>query len=87
MKKENKKYYFYLARCSDNTLYAGYCRNVGDREKTHNSGDGAKYTKQRRPIKIIYSEEFNSISKAMKREAQVKGWKKDKKEKLINMPS
>ncbi|MBT4516594.1 MAG: GIY-YIG nuclease family protein [Candidatus Komeilibacteria bacterium] len=78
-----KKYYFYFARCSDKSLYAGYCVNLKQREDKHNSGDGAKYTRQRRPIKIIYSEQFDSISKAMKREAQVKGWIKDKKEKLI----
>ncbi|MFA6308059.1 MAG: GIY-YIG nuclease family protein [Patescibacteria group bacterium] len=78
-----KKYYFYLARCSDNTLYCGYCRNLSDRENKHNNGDGAKYTKQRRPIKIVYSEQFNSISEAMKREAQVKSWKREEKEKLI----
>ena len=78
-----KKYYFYLARCSDDSLYAGYSVNIDNRENKHNKGNGAKYTRQRRPIKIIYSEEFNSISEAMKREAQVKRWKKDKKEKLI----
>jgi len=79
----NKKYYFYLARCADNTLYAGYCADIVDRENKHNSGDGAKYTKYRRPIKIIYSEEFGSISEAMKREAQVKTWPKNRKEDLI----
>jgi len=50
----------------------------------HNKGDGAKYTKQRRPVKIIYREEYNTVSEAMKREAQVKRWRRDKKEKLIN---
>ncbi len=53
-KNEPKKYYFYLARCADNSLYAGYCADVKSREAKHNSGDGAKYTRQRRPIKIIY---------------------------------
>ncbi|MBT4210014.1 MAG: GIY-YIG nuclease family protein [Candidatus Komeilibacteria bacterium] len=77
-----KKYHFYLARCSDNSLYAGYCADLKQRENKHNSGDGAKYTRQRRPVKIVYSEEFDSISKAMKREAQIKGWKKEKKEEL-----
>ncbi|MCD4760993.1 GIY-YIG nuclease family protein [bacterium] len=83
MKKAIKKYYFYIARCSDDTLYCGYCVNVSNREKAHNKGDGAKYTRQRRPIKIIYWEKFSSISEAMKREAQVKKWKRDKKENLI----
>ncbi len=85
-----KKYYFYLARCSDNTLYCGYCVNIKNREAKHNKGDGAKYTRQRRPIKIIYWEEFGTISEAMRREAQVKRWRKEKKEILIknnNKPS
>ena len=78
-----KKYYFYLARCSDNTLYAGYCANIKDREFKHNTGEGAKYTRQRRPIKIVYFEEFSTRSEAMKREVQVKGWSRVKKENLI----
>jgi len=82
-----KKYYFYLARCSDNTLYCGYCINVADREAKHNKGEGAKYTRQRRPIKIIYWEKFKTASEAMKREAQVKSWRRDKKEKLIKSSS
>ncbi len=78
-----KKYYVYLARCSDDTLYCGYCVDLKDREDKHNQGEGAKYTKYRRPVKIVYSEEFNTASKAMKREAQIKSWSKADKEKLI----
>ncbi|MBT3690453.1 GIY-YIG nuclease family protein [bacterium] len=78
-----KKYFVYLARCKDKTIYTGYTVDLKDREAKHNSGEGAKYTKHRRPIKIVYSEEFNSVSKAMKREAQIKSWSRADKEKLI----
>ncbi len=76
-------YYFYLARCKDNTLYAGYCANIKDREAKHNKGEGAKYTKARRPIQIVYFEEFSTRSEAMKREAEIKSWSKAEKENLI----
>ncbi len=76
-------YYFYLARCKDNTLYAGYCANIKDREAKHNKGEGAKYTKYRRPIQIVYFEEFPTRSEAMKREAEIKTWPRLEKEKLI----
>lgn len=76
-------FYFYLARCSDESLYAGSCNDLCKREAAHNSGDGAGYTRARRPIKIIYSEEFITLVEARKRERQIKGWTRDKKEKLI----
>ena len=76
-------YYFYLARCKDDTLYAGYCANIKNRELKHNNGEGAKYTKYRTPIKIVYFEKFSTRSGAMKREAEIKSWSKIKKENLI----
>ena len=82
-----KKHYVYLARCKDKTIYTGYTVDLKDREAKHNKGEGAKYTKYRRPVKIVYSEEFNTITKAMKREAEIKKLPRNKKEKLIDMPS
>lgn len=79
-----QKYYAYLARCNDDTLYAGYTNNLEEREAKHNNGKGAHYTRIRRPIKIVYSEEFVNRSDAMKREYQLKQLKKEEKEKLIN---
>ncbi len=78
-----QKYFFYLARCKDNTLYAGYTTNIKQREEKHNSGNGAKYTKHRKPVKIVYFERFTNKIEAMRREAQIKKWKKNKKENLI----
>lgn len=75
-------HYFYLARCADNTLYAGTCINRSEREAKHNDGTGAKYTRGRRPITFIYSEEFETLSDARKREAEVKKWTREQKEAL-----
>lgn len=77
-------YYFYLARCSDNSLYSGSCVELRAREAKHNEGAGAKYTRSRRPIRIIYHEEFRNLAAARRREAQVKRWCKLKKEQLAH---
>ncbi len=79
------QYYFYLARCSDNSLYVGSCNNIEEREKRHNNGEGAQYTKVRRPVKIIYYEAFETLLAARRREIQVKKWSRVKKENLITM--
>lgn len=76
-------FYFYLARCSDNALYAGSCINVENRELEHNKGKTSKFTRERRPVKIVYTEAFPDILSAMRREQQIKGWRRDKKERLI----
>ncbi len=76
-------HYFYLARCSDKSLYAGTCVDLQAREAKHNDGTGAKYTRSRRPVKIVYSEELNSLGDARRREAEVKRWNKSEKEDLI----
>jgi putative endonuclease len=79
-------HYFYLARCADQSLYAGTCVNISEREAKHNDGTGAKYTRSHGPVKIIYTEEFDTLSGARKREAEVKKWTKMQKEKLIEDP-
>ena len=76
-------FYFYLARCRDNSLYAGYCKNLDEREAAHNNGTGAKYTRAKGPVKLIYSEAFTTKSEAMKREYEVKQWPKAQKEALV----
>lgn len=77
------KHFFYLARCSDDSLYAGTCLDILQRESKHNKGEGAKYTRSRLPMKIIYSETFETLSEARRREIEVKKWPKAKKEHLI----
>ena len=75
--------YMYLARCSDGSLYCGSCNDLSDREKKHNDGKGAKYTRSRLPVQFVYHEECATLSEALKREAEVKKWKKEKKEDLV----
>lgn len=76
-----KTYYTYLLKCSDDTLYCGYTNNISERVKTHNAGEGAKYTKSRRPVEVIYYESFDSKSAAMKREYEIK--KMTRQQKLL----
>ncbi len=80
-------YYFYLARCADSSLYAGFCTDLAAREAAHNSGRGAKYTRSRLPVRIVYHEEFGTRSEALKREAAVKKWRKERKEAMIRPES
>lgn len=77
-------YFVYIAQCSDNTFYTGYTNNIQDRETTHNQGKGARYTRARLPIKIVYQEKFKNRSEAMKREHQIKKLSRQQKEGLIN---
>ena len=79
-----EKYYVYFARCSDDTLYTGYTNDLKKREEQHNEGKGARYTRGRRPVEIIYYEEFASKSEAMKREYELKQLSKKDKESLVS---
>ena len=84
MKGTGEKYhYVYMLRCADNTLYSGYTTNPQKREETHNLGKGAKYTRVRLPVKIVYLEKFADKSEALKREYALKQLSKAKKEELI----
>ncbi len=76
-------HFFYLARCADESLYAGTCVDLAKREQKHNAGSGAKYTRSRRPVRIDYHEEHERFSEARRREAEVKKWSKERKEELI----
>lgn len=76
-------YFVYLARCSDGSLYCGSCIDLHAREAKHNEGKGAKYTRSRLPIEIVYHEEFATLGEARRREAAVKRLKKEEKEKLL----
>jgi len=65
--------YVYILECSDKTLYTGSTNNIEKRIKEHNNGtSGAKYTRARRPVKLVYVETCSTLSNALKREAQIK---------------
>ncbi|SDJ60150.1 GIY-YIG nuclease family protein [Streptococcus gallolyticus] len=70
--EKTKKSYMYVVECADGTLYTGYTTNVEKRIKTHNSGKGAKYTRSRLPVKLIYQESFDSKEAAMSAESYFK---------------
>jgi putative endonuclease len=80
-----EKCYTYMVRCSDGTLYTGWTNNLEKRMEAHNSGRGAKYTKSRRPVELVYFEEFTQKSDAMSREARLKQLGRAEKLKLIAM--
>ena len=65
-------FFVYLFRCSDGSLYCGWTTDLKRRLKAHNSGKGAKYTRSRRPVELVYWEEYEDKSSAMKREYEIK---------------
>lgn len=69
--------------CSDKTFYTGTSNDVEKRVATHNAGKGAKYTKTRRPVKLMYTEELENKSQALKREIAIKKLSRSQKEKLL----
>ena len=77
--------YTYIVKCSDETLYTGWTNNLKKRLEAHNSGKGAKYTKNRRPVELVYFEEYDTKQEAMKREYAIK--QLTRKEKLALMDS
>ena len=76
-------WYFYLARCSDGSLYAGTCIDLAAHEELHNAGKGAKYTRSRRSVRFVYHETFDNLTAPRRRESEIKRWSKAKKEMLI----
>lgn len=77
-------WYVYMLRCCDNSLYTGYTNDVKRRERVHNTGKGAKYTKSRLPVKLVYFELCEDKSQALKREWAIKHLSKAQKELLIS---
>lgn len=77
-------YFIYLLKCADGTLYTGSTNDLNARVIAHNTlKTGAKYTKARRPVKLVYSEKFRTKSKAMKREWEIKQMERAEKVELI----
>jgi len=78
-------YFIYILKCSDDTLYTGIATDVARRLAEHNSSDkGAKYTKVRRPLELVYSEASKDRSSASKREYEIKKLSRKQKLELIN---
>ena len=77
-------FYVYIVECEDQSLYVGCTNDLDKRIKQHNESKwGAHYTKMRRPVVIKYFEEFKTLKEARQKEAEIKGWRKEKKLALI----
>lgn len=83
MSKDKNNHYVYILRCADDTLYTGWTTDVQKRLEVHNSGKGAKYTRSRLPVELVYTEEFDDKSEAQKREYAIKQLTRTEKEALI----
>jgi putative endonuclease len=82
---DNNMYYLYILKCKDNTLYTGITNNLKRRIVEHNSSKlGARYTKSRRPVKLVYSVKFKNRSEALKEEYRIKKLSRVEKLKIIN---
>ena len=77
------KAYMYILLCADGSYYTGSTTNLDIRIAQHLSGVGSNYTRKHKPIKLLYTEEYNRIEDAFLREKQIQGWSRRKKEALI----
>ncbi len=77
-------YYVYVLLCKDDTFYTGYTRNVEARFRLHKKGKGSRYVRLHSPEKVVYVEEFETRSDAMKRELQIKRLTHAGKQKLVD---
>ena len=78
-------FFCYIVECADGTFYTGWSTDPERRTKTHNAGRGAKYTRMRRPVKLIFTEELPDRSSAMKRELEIKKYNRKRKKKLAGL--
>lgn len=76
--------YTYIVRCKDETLYCGWTNNLEKRIASHNQGTGAKYTRNRRPVELVYYEAFDTKEAAMRREYEIKQMSRNQKIALID---
>ena len=75
--------YVYILLCADGSLYTGWTNDLKKRVAAHNAGKGAKYTKARRPVTLVYSEAFETKQQAMRREWEIKRLSRQEKLLLI----
>ena len=84
MKNAHSNWFIYIVRCCDGSLYTGIAKDVEKRVEEHNAAkSGAKYTKSRRPVELVYREPVKSRSDATRRELKIKKLNKRQKESLI----
>lgn len=78
------KGYTYILQCSDGSYYTGSTTDLESRVRQHNEGIGANHTRKRRPVELVYYEQYPRVDEAFYIEKQVQGWSRRKKEALIN---
>ncbi len=83
LKFMTSSYYVYIIECYDGSYYTGITNNIDNRLKRHNAGKGSRYTRCRLPVKLLYKEKQVSYKLAFRREKEIKGWRRDKKERLF----
>lgn len=76
-------YFIYIVKCRDETYYTGYTTDIERRLKAHNEGKGAKYTRCRLPVELVYWEQYEEKSQALKREYAIKQLTRKQKQQLI----
>ena len=87
LESEKQSYYVYLLLCDDDSYYTGYTKNVASRLERHKKGHGARYTRMRRPKRVVYVEEFRTRNAATKRERQIKTLSHKEKQQLASHTS
>lgn len=81
--KREGRFYVYIAECSDGTYYTGYTNNLESRLKRHNDGLASKYTRVRRPVRVVWSKKYNQFQSAFKTEIIIKKLTRRQKEMLV----
>jgi len=81
------EWYVYILRCADETLYTGVATDLDARVSTHNAGKGAKYTRGRRPVVLVYQETAIDRAAAQRREAEIKRMGVELKRQLVKLQS
>jgi putative endonuclease len=84
MDDKGKSNFIYILQCADGTLYTGWTTDLENRINAHNSGSGAKYTRGRGPVRLLYSEAFETKGEALKREKEIQKMTRARKMKLIH---
>ncbi len=79
----NEDWYIYIIQCNDGKLYVGIAKNVQERVRLHNQGLACRFTKYRYPVKLLYTEQYQSKSSARLRELELKGFSREKKFTII----
>jgi len=82
--KRTGRYYVYILECSDGTYYTGYTPDIQNRIKLHNAGKGAKYTRDRRPVRLAWRKEYKYFKRAFLEEKRIKSLTRKQKEELLN---